>query len=328
LFSLGAILYEAIEGRRAIPGSNEAEVLYSILNLDPSPPAGRSAAAGPLANLLPRLLSKEPASRPRSASVVSDALAANRGKAAPPMGRPAGRWVVVAMIAVSVALAILWSGGKRTIVRGDAPVAVVPFDNVSDPRDAARMGVITGNLVVSSLAQSRVSVLSTERVLEVLRDAQRPAGSTRLAILRQLGRQTGAGRVISGYILRTEPAIMLTAEVSDPESGRLLDADRVEGESGQTIFQTAEILGTRLAQRLPHLGHRDLRQIADSGSVYDLDAYRRFAEGLEFISLGDLNQAEGALREAVARAPRFREAREELAWVRWMKARPGEREAP
>jgi serine/threonine protein kinase len=70
LWSLGATLYVAVEGRPAFGGDGAAETLAAVLN-DPPPAPCR---AGPLGPLLARLLAKDPADRP-SHRAIRDALA-------------------------------------------------------------------------------------------------------------------------------------------------------------------------------------------------------------------------------------------------------------
>jgi serine/threonine-protein kinase len=76
LFSLGVVLYEAIAGRRMFVGDSPAETIRRIRDLQ-FPSLGRIAPQVPdqLAELIQRLLSRDPAARPGSAKEVRKILA-------------------------------------------------------------------------------------------------------------------------------------------------------------------------------------------------------------------------------------------------------------
>jgi hypothetical protein len=75
LFSLGAILYRMLTGQQAFPGDDVLAVLSSLANVTP-PPAASLVPGLPagVAELLDRLLVKDPAGRPASAAEVARAL--------------------------------------------------------------------------------------------------------------------------------------------------------------------------------------------------------------------------------------------------------------
>ncbi len=91
LFSLGAVLYHALTGQRPFPGADLMAVLSSLANATP-PSAASLVPDLPLevADLLDRLLAKDPADRPKSAADVARTLLALEKKAvdAPPTSGP------------------------------------------------------------------------------------------------------------------------------------------------------------------------------------------------------------------------------------------------
>jgi serine/threonine protein kinase len=77
LFSLGALLYECVTGRRAFTGPTVTAVLKSVGTHEPTPPAQVDPRVPPaLSALIVRLLAKDPAARPADAGEVVAALAA------------------------------------------------------------------------------------------------------------------------------------------------------------------------------------------------------------------------------------------------------------
>ena len=105
LFALGAVLYEAMTGRRAFAGGSEAEVLHAVLNEAPRPPEAATAALLPLAELTMRLLAKDPAQRPPSAEAVLEALATMRPDAPRVAERRRG-WLAPALAFLAVAVVV------------------------------------------------------------------------------------------------------------------------------------------------------------------------------------------------------------------------------
>jgi eukaryotic-like serine/threonine-protein kinase len=329
LFALGAVLYEAMAGHRAFAGDTEAEVLYGVLNAEPRPPEAPAASLLPLAALVMRLLAKEPAGRPPSAEAVLEALETLQpAAAATTVRRP--RWLLPAAIALALGLALVatWRLRDRwgpAPAEADTSVAVLYFDNVADPRDPARIGSITGNLLLTALAQApHLDVLSTQRILDAMRQTGHGTADRDRAAALRVARRVHAGRIVTGSILQVVPALVMTAEVADVRSGRVICAERVEGEPGESVFQVVDALGARLLGRL--MRRAEAAQVAPVAqrTSTDLEAQRHYLDGMERFAVGDLAGADSAFTVAAALDTSFAQAWYQLAITRWWGNEPGD----
>ncbi|HYH63995.1 MAG TPA: serine/threonine-protein kinase, partial [Urbifossiella sp.] len=77
LFSLGVVLYQMVAGRPPFPGKTAAEIMAAVVRVEPVPVAEVVPGLPPaLADLIGRLLAKNPAARPPTAAAVAAALQA------------------------------------------------------------------------------------------------------------------------------------------------------------------------------------------------------------------------------------------------------------
>jgi eukaryotic-like serine/threonine-protein kinase len=117
VFSLGAVLYEMLSGRRAFAGETSAETMTAILRTDPSALSGVPAGVEAIVR---RCLEKEPAERFQSARDVAFALSAMETASGTPVlprtgARPAWRpWLAAALVGLA-ALAGAFTLGRRTV---------------------------------------------------------------------------------------------------------------------------------------------------------------------------------------------------------------------
>ena len=72
VFSLGAMFYELLSGRRPFPGATIPAVLYSVVNDEPAPLGGDATAA--VAAVIARAMQKDPAARFADAGAMREAL--------------------------------------------------------------------------------------------------------------------------------------------------------------------------------------------------------------------------------------------------------------
>jgi serine/threonine protein kinase/WD40 repeat protein len=127
LFSLGAILYEMLSGKRAFKRDTNAETMTAILKEEPPELTGTNPAIAPgLERIVHRCLEKEPSQRFQSASDLGFAIEALSGTtksvAIPAAGPRSGRWRIVALAAaVPVALLAGWLARSAAITPRSNP---------------------------------------------------------------------------------------------------------------------------------------------------------------------------------------------------------------
>lgn len=183
IYSLGVILHELIEGSRPFPELDTADLLHGHLYVKP-PRATR--APPPLADLIGRMLEKDPARRPQSAGEVRAALRrvptedlSSGGLTSlatldtvvpppPPAVAARHRWWLLASAAIALVVIAGWIASSSSA----APVApsaapVTPAERASIPADAGASG--------APVAAAAPDEPATERELPVVDAGAGPA---------------------------------------------------------------------------------------------------------------------------------------------------------
>jgi tetratricopeptide (TPR) repeat protein len=169
LFSLGAILYEMVTGRRPFEGNSVLEVLNAIATREP-PPMSRYARGVPdeLERIVGKLLQKDPKQRYQSAhEVLTDLERMPDARARRELPRQLGPVAIgVALVAVSIGAYEIVHWG--CIASTPETVAVVDFENITGDPAMERLAKGLGLDLVTSLVQGcRVTVVTS-----TLRDAE------------------------------------------------------------------------------------------------------------------------------------------------------------
>ena len=142
LFSLGAVLYECLTGRRAFPGNSAVSALLEVVSTNPPPPSSVTRSVPPeLDAIVRRLLEKDASARYASAAELSDAL---RGVATV-RTRPGWRRAALPMVAACIVLLAviatvrIWRKPVPETPRAATvrQLVVLPFDNAVPSVQAA-----------------------------------------------------------------------------------------------------------------------------------------------------------------------------------------------
>ncbi len=208
LFSVGAVLYEAVSGERAFPGRTAGERMAAILSKDPNPL--RVPGAPPeLQALLARALAREPSLRyPTAAAFLSD------------LRRVAAGEFVVAM---------------------PDTLAVMDFENLSRNPDDDWIGSGVAEGVGAELARVRgLSVVARAKTIKV----KKALGGSPDAL--DLGHALGCRWVLSGSYQRMGPALRMTSRLTEVATGRAVATEKLDGKI-EEIFPMQDRLASGTA---------------------------------------------------------------------------------
>lgn len=292
IFSLGAVLWELLAGRRAFPGETVGAVLASVLGQDPEPLSRLNPAVpDALSFVVARMLEKERGRRPASMREAADALAAAR------QGLGASR------------------------ACGDscpASVAVAPFANISARPEDDWLGVGLAETLASDLrSPGGPAVVPGERVHEMLRALEAERGGRRAGLAEEAGRRLGVRWVASGGFQRVGERLRITARITEAGTGEVVHATKVDG-GMDDLFALQDRLAAGLAAALCEAEGRSGAPPAPAAETRVVAAYEAYAKGLADLrsgSVASLERAAASLEKATELDPRYFSAHVALGWA-------------
>ena len=306
IFSLGALLYEMVTGRRPFTGKSSAELVSAILRDDP-PPVSEIKEELPyhLGRIVQRCLEKDPRKRYQAALDVRNELEGLRrevdsGVARPSSGSvPAARdssregrpwaiavWALVAVAALAAAYLGTRRGGGReageaapdaaAAEAGRTMLVVLPFENLGPAEDAYFAAGMTEELTSRLARVSGLGVISRS-------SAQRYA-DTDLA-LRQVGDELGVDYVVEGTVRWAKGAeggsrVRITPQLVRVADDTQLWSDSFERNLEDVFAIQAEIAGEVIDQ----LGVTLLapeRAAVEGRPTENMEAYQAWLRGNE-----------------------------------------------
>ncbi|MEW5876062.1 MAG: serine/threonine-protein kinase, partial [Candidatus Zixiibacteriota bacterium] len=318
LFSFGILLYEMLAGRPPFGGDHHAAIMYSILNDTPAPLSPIRPDIHPgIEALVIRVLEKEPAHRYQSArDILADLRRLREGSGPsrvhsivtpPPPSRRLPRFVIPAALA-TVALVILfvlqpWKVEVTSVQEAQARenrLAVMYFDNLSDPADPKRLGEIAANLLITSLSESeQLQVVSSQRLYDILKLLGRE-GEKHMdrGVATQVADRAGARWMLMGTILQSEPFLVVTSQVVELATGNAIASQRAEGVAGENIFVVADRLTNEIQDDLALSAAAPAGGPSAQAATQSEDAYRHYLEGMDNVRKLYYPEAEVSFRKA------------------------------
>jgi eukaryotic-like serine/threonine-protein kinase len=336
VFSLGTLLYELAAGEHPFAAPSAAETVSKILRDTPAPVTEHNPALPPaLGHIIARCLEKDAELRYQDAGALRDAL---QNLASPPLpvagrgwergargvrGRLAAVSGILLLIA-ALAAVLLWTSRVRHDSPAPSPtptpaahttLAVLHFQNLTrDPQlDWLRTGL--PEMLVTDLSQSpRLDVLGTDRLYQILAELgaldNRP---TSFDLVQKVARRAAVQQVIRGSYAQVGDRVLISFQIEDAKSGKILASDRVEGPGDKQLLALVDELAAAVRRHLevaPPPGAPATVQAVTTSSV---EASRLYTEALLLQYQAKETEALALLERAVEIDPGFSLALADLA---------------
>ena len=242
IFSLGVVFYELLSGQLPFRASNEAEIVFAIINNEPPKLTKvRDDVPELVEAIVSRMLEKESELRYKTCGeVISDLKGIRKEMETSTVSitgtleqvRAGRRKALVTRLAIgagailvaAAAAVLLIPGGRRL---DPNTVVVVAFENRTGDSSLEQLGQLAADMITQGIQGIELVDVIPFRSAHQISQAlmAEDAGRSRDDLLKALGRETSAGTAISGAIyLLDEETVRFTTEITDLRRGKLLKA--------------------------------------------------------------------------------------------------------
>jgi DNA-binding winged helix-turn-helix (wHTH) protein/tetratricopeptide (TPR) repeat protein len=225
--------------------------------------------------------------------------------------------LIAASVLAAGLLALLWKWlpwvpGKAVATSGRRAMAVIEIENLSQDPSLNWLGNGVVDLLTTDLAQAKnLDVISSERVRNLISREVKSGESLPASRAQLVAQKAGADIFISGALLNMGKGLRLNLRVQDTTSGKVLLADKFEGDSPQAIFSMVDEATAHIVSQLTPAEAAAQPNAARLTS--NLDALRAYEEGINYMERVFNDQAATSFRRATEFDPQFAMAYYELA---------------
>jgi serine/threonine protein kinase/Flp pilus assembly protein TadD len=276
IFSLGAVLYEMIAGRRPFAGEHEAAIIYSLVNETPEPLARyKSDVPYDLQRVVDKALAKEKDKRYQHV----DEMAADLRSAVPHVSREVPTvarrsrvpWLIVACVVVLAAagMYLFYPKSVPTSANGRS-IAVLPFKNLSDSKeDEYFSDGITDDIIAQLSKIAQLKVISRTSIMQYKGMSKN---------VREIGKELDVGTILEGSVRRAGNQVRIVAQLIDAKNEGHLWADTYDEEMTQ-VFAIQSDVAQKIAAALKAKLSPGEKERIEKKQTEDAEAYQLYLKG-------------------------------------------------
>jgi serine/threonine protein kinase/predicted Zn-dependent protease len=305
IFTLGIVFYEMVTGERPFKGDSSLSIMSSILRDSPSTITEvRRHLPVQLGRIVQHCLEKDPRRRFQSALDIANELEALRTEVSSATGSVeaikvrsplVNKKVGIAGVAIFVLVAALLIFKPFSVeikpdqlaeAGGGNTLAIMYFDNLSDPADPKRYGEIVAELMITGLSESEhLRVVSSQRLYDILKQLGKEGEkSIDRSTATEVATRSKARWMMQGRILQAEPNFVITSQIVEVASGNVAASQQINGSPGETIFALVDRITEETLSDLSMPVEDAVSappQVADASTTSE-EAYRYYLEGIEY----------------------------------------------
>lgn len=316
IFSFGVVLYELICSRRPFEGNNRETLFYEILYTQPQPLARyNNKISENLQRIVSKCLAKKPEERYQSmADLMADLKKERQGIQSgtfTPLSK-SKKWLsflVPAGLGLAVLLLLIFKpfnieiGSQKESEAAENSLAIMYFENLADPEDKEKTAQMITSLLITDLSESEyMSVVSQQRLYDILKLLGKEGSKTiDREVASEVAEKAGAKWILTGKVMQAQPALVVTAEVSEPKGGKILAAQRVSGAPNEDLFAVVDKLSAEVKKdlKLPPQAQAEAERPVADAATHSTEAYRYYLEGMDYLYKLYFPEAEKSFRKAI-----------------------------
>ena len=161
------------------------------------------------------------------------------------------------------------------------------------------------DLLTTDLAQARgLEVISTERVRSLISRRTKGQGTLPPSEAQEVAKDAQADLFLSGALLKVGPRLRLDLRVQETGTGKVLYADKVEGDNAEAVFAMVDQATAGILSNLAP-GEAPAQPNVAASMTSNVEALRAYEEGRSYFDRAMHDKAAAAFRRATELDPQF-----------------------